>query len=208
VSGILLTGFEPFGGETTNPSWQAIVLAATLWTRPDAFSIAELPTEFARSSGVLDAAIAASQPDVVLCVGQAGGIRSLQLERVAINLDDARIADNAGDQPIDTPAFPDAPAAHFTSVPVKRGLAALTAAGLPATLSLSAGTFVCNHTFFHLLDSHPRGGFVHIPYAPGQLGAVTAPTMPVETVAEALVILAEIYLDHESDLEVTGGALF
>jgi pyroglutamyl-peptidase len=207
MSGILLTGFEPFGGESTNPSWQAVVLAATLWSRQEALSIAELPTEFARSSGVLDAAIAASQPDVVLCVGQAGGIRTLELERVAINLDDARIPDNAGDQPIDVPAFPDATAAHFTTVPVKRGLAALTAAGLPATLSLSAGTYVCNHTFFHLLDTHPRGGFLHIPYAPGQVGAGTGPTMSVETVAEALVILAETYLDHVDDLVVAGGTL-
>jgi pyroglutamyl-peptidase len=211
VTTVLLTGFRPFGGEVTNPSWQAVVLAASKWTRPEQLAIAELPVDFVAVDGVLHAAIEASQPDLVLCVGQAGGIRGLQLERVAINLQDARIPDNAGYQPIDVPVIADAAAAHFTTLPIKRGLAALTAEGVPVAISQSAGTFVCNHVFYRLMGVLPpgaRGGFVHVPFAPGQFGAAGLPTMEVEAVADALVVLLETYLDHPDDVSLAGGSLF
>jgi len=129
----------------------------------------QLPTSYAHSAGVLRAAIEEVKPEIVLCVGQAGGRTDLCLERVAINVQDARIRDNDGKQPIDKPVVKDGPAAHFATLPIKACVAEMRKAGLPAAVSNTAGTFVCNHIFYALMDiaqSHPipmRGGFLHIP---------------------------------------------
>ncbi len=153
----LVTGFDPFGGDEVNPSSLAV---GKLKKRVGSLAVhtVELPTSYARSAEVLRAAIAKTKPDIVLCVGQAGGRTELCLERVAINIQDARIRDNDGKQPIDKPVVADGPAAHFTTLPIKACVAAMRKAGLPAAVSNTAGTFVCNHIFYALMDiaaSHP-----------------------------------------------------
>jgi pyroglutamyl-peptidase len=165
---LLLTGFEPFGGETSNPSWRvAQRLHGTLIEGARVHAVC-LPTVFGTANEALRTAFESTQPQLVLCLGLAANRSELSVERVAINIDDARIPDNAGAQPIDEPVVAGAGAARFATLPIKAMVAALQAAGLPAAVSQSAGTFVCNHVFFglmHLLRRHRgvRGGFMHVP---------------------------------------------
>ncbi len=210
---ILLTGFEPFGGETVNPSWEAAERAAGLLVSSGGSAVAvQLPCVFGASIKVLAEAVRTHQPDVVLCVGQAGGRSEVSLERVAINVDDARIPDNAGNQPIDDPVVAGAPAAYFSTLPLKRGLAALSDAGLPASVSQSAGTYVCNHVFYglmHLLAEHDggtRGGFIHVPFSLEQAAAHNAPGLPIEQMTAALVIIARTSAATGADLRIAAGA--
>ena len=190
---ILLTGFDPFGGETTNPAFEAVKLL------PETVCGArivkkELPTVFQTAGGVLLAAIREAEPDLVICVGQAGGASGLLIERVAVNLRDARIADNAGNTPCDVPVVPGGPAAYFTGLPAKAIVSAVRAAGVPAYLSQSAGSFVCNDVFYtlmHLIETaHPSlvGGFIHVPYSFAQAAGKPAgtPGMELETIAKGL----------------------
>ncbi|WP_102158148.1 pyroglutamyl-peptidase I family protein [Zhihengliuella halotolerans] len=175
---ILLTGFEPFGGAAENPSIDAARLAARELRDAGGDAVAvELPCVFGRgpgtAGGALAAALAEHRPDVVVAAGLAGNRGRLSLERVAINLLDARIPDNAGGQPVDAPVRAQAPAAYFTSLPIKRARARLEAAGLEAEISQTAGTYVCNAVFYelmHLLAGSPgvRAGFVHVPPSGGQ----------------------------------------
>jgi len=140
------------------------------------------------------------KPSVVLAIGQAGGRCDLSLERVAINVDDARVPDNAGAQPIDEPGVPGGPAAYFTSLPVKAALLAMAKGGIPAEVSQTAGTYVCNHTFYrlmHELTSRPgvRGGFVHVPFAPDQVDRGSgAPSLPVASMAKAIAAVVHTSL--------------
>ncbi|MFC5724281.1 pyroglutamyl-peptidase I [Streptomyces gamaensis] len=209
---VLLTGFEPFDGEEVNPSWQAVRAAAE---RPPAgldLTTALLPCAFGTSLDVLRAAVEDSAPDVVLCVGQAGGRPDVTVERVAVNLADARIPDNAGAQPLDEPVVPAGPAAYFARLPVKACVTAVREAGLPASLSHTAGTFVCNHVFYGLLHlaatERPalRGGFVHVPYTPAQVADRTLPSLPVSTTAEALRVIAVTAAHRTEDIRAVGGA--
>ncbi|WP_020669760.1 pyroglutamyl-peptidase I [Amycolatopsis nigrescens] len=206
---VLLTGFEAFGGERVNPSWQAVSLLAR-W-RPE-LRVAELPCEFRRSLPALRAAIEEHQPELVICTGQAGGREGVTPERVAVNLMDARIQDNAGDQPLDLPVLPGGPVGYFGSLPVKACVAAIRAAGLPASVSQTAGTFVCNQVFYglmHLLATERpgvRGGFVHVPYSPEQAPA-GVPSLPVADCARALGALVDAALEHVDDLRLSGGSL-
>jgi pyroglutamyl-peptidase len=205
----LLAGFEPFDGATVNPSWEAARLV------PGAHAVL-LPCVFGAATDRLRAAMLEHGPEVVICVGQAAGRADVTVERVAINLDDARIPDNAGDQPVDRPVVPGGPAAYFATLPVKACVAAARKAGVPASVSHSAGTFVCNHVFYglmHLIATEfpqVRGGFVHVPAAPGQVldqGGPSMPSMPVTMVAEALTaIVTAAGLVHD-DLRLTGGSL-
>jgi pyroglutamyl-peptidase len=209
---VLLTGFAPFGGERVNPSWQAVALLAA--ERPSLAAV-ELPCEFTASAEVLRTAVEEHRPELVVCVGQAGGRPDVTLERVAVNLADARIPDNAGARPIDVPVVAGGPAAYFTALPVKACAAAIRRAGIPASVSHTAGTYVCNHVFYalmHLLaDGHPgvRGGFVHVPYSPEQVAeaGTTAPSLAVERCAAALGVLVDTALEVTVDLAVTAGAL-
>ncbi|MFY3383095.1 pyroglutamyl-peptidase I [Paracidovorax sp. MALMAid1276] len=173
---ILLTGFDPFGGDTENPSW---LIAQALHGQNVAghgVVAAQLPTVFGASLVHLQALLARHQPAITLCLGQAGGRGALSLERVGININDARIADNQGHQPIDTPVVPDGPAAYFATLPIKAMARAVQQAGVPGEVSQTAGTFVCNHVMYGLLHllaggagpAGARGGFMHVPWLPRQ----------------------------------------
>lgn len=209
----LVTGFDPFGGDAINPSSEAV---ARLRRRIGSLSIetAVLPTSYARSAGVLRQAIDRAQPDLVLCVGQAGGRSELSLERVGINVQDARIRDNDGDQPIDVPVVPEGPPAYFATLPIKACVVALRRAGLPAVVSNTAGTFVCNHVLYALMDmaqDHParfRAGFLHIPYVPEQAARLGgAPSMAVGDIARGIEIILEVSARTAVDLHVAEGRI-
>ncbi|MEZ0470372.1 pyroglutamyl-peptidase I [Luteimonas salinilitoris] len=208
---VLLTGFAPFGDESDNPSWQAASALDDTRIAGHRVIARELPVEFGTSLRVLRAAIRETAPALVLCVGQAGGRTRLSLERVAINVDDARIADNAGRQPIDAPVVAGGPAAYFGTLPIKAMLAALLRAGIPAEISQTAGTYVCNHVFYGLMHAlrrrRVRGGFVHIPYSPRQAAAHPgAASLGLDTVAEGLRIALRTALVTQVDDRLAAGA--
>jgi len=171
---ILLTAFEPFGGEKINAAQEAAALVKNEIAGAKIVKMA-VPVVFGESVEAVVSAIRREKPDAVLCLGQAGGRAELTPERVAINLDDARIPDNAGNQPIDQPIFPDGAPAYFSTLPVKAMVHAIRQTGLPASLSNSAGTFVCNHLMYGLLYHTARtwpeirGGFMHLPFLPEQV---------------------------------------
>jgi pyroglutamyl-peptidase len=213
---VLLTGFEPFDGETVNPSWQAVRRLGELWVELPvqgvSLRLAEVPCVFGVAGRRLAELVVEYEPDLVICVGQAGGRRQVTPERVAVNVDDADIPDNAGNQPIDEPIVPGGPAAYFASIPVKAAVAAMRDAGVPAAVSQTAGTFVCNHLFYHLMHliatEHPgvRGGFVHVPYAPEQVVDKDAASLSVETIAHGLLGVVTASLATVEDIVVVGGA--
>ncbi|SJZ46237.1 pyroglutamyl-peptidase [Enhydrobacter aerosaccus] len=209
----LVTGFDAFGGDKVNPSSAAI---GRLKRRISGLVIhtAVLPTSYARSAITLRGAIHEARPDIVLCVGQAGGRRELSLERVAINIQDARIRDNDGKQPIDRPVVRGGPAAYFTSLPIKACVAELRRAGLPAAVSNSAGTFVCNHVFYALMDMAGRhglafrGGFLHIPYLPEQAARLgDQPSMSLDDIVRAIEIVLAVSAARSEDLHTAEGRI-
>lgn len=210
---ILLTGFEPFGGESVNPSWEAAQLAANLLDAAgEPATAVQLPCVFGTSIEALRQAVRTHTPSAVLCVGQAGGRSEISLERVAINVDDARLPDNAGNQPIDDPISESGPAAYFSTLPLKRSLRALSIAGLPAAVSQTAGTYVCNHVFYGLMEllaqdgGGIRGGFIHVPFSTEQAAVHNAPGLTIEHMAEALVIIARLSAAPGADLRIAAGA--
>lgn len=211
---VLLTGFEPFGGEAINPAMEVVHELSGERIAGHRVVPATLPVTFADAPGALAAAIERERPALVLCVGQAGGRARISLERVAINLIDARIPDNAGAQPIDTHVIDAAPDAYFNTLPLKAMLHSMTASGVPAELSLSAGTYVCNAVFFalqHLLATRwpeVRGGFVHIPYLPEQAARHPgAPALGLETLSKGIGIAIEAALQHREDIKTVGGTI-
>jgi pyroglutamyl-peptidase len=209
---ILLTGFEPFNQETINPSWEA-VRALQGWGEGDFIVHArQLPCVFGHANKVLHQAVEELQPCVVIAVGQAGGRVDLSVERVAINIDDAPIADNNQRQIIDQPVVNGAPAAYFSTLPIKAIVHALREAGLPSSVSQSAGTFVCNHVFYGLMHqardwgTTMRAGFIHIPYLPQQAAAHTGTaSMRLEDMVEGLRIAIRTTLAHTVDVREAGG---
>ena len=209
---VLLTGFEPFGGESLNPSWEAARRLDGVELAGARVHARQLPCEFGAALAALRRELDALRPTlaVAVAVGQAGGRAELSLERVAINIDDARIPDNAGRQPIDRPIVAGGPAAYFSTLPIKAQTAALRRAGIPAAVSQSAGTFVCNHVFYglmHALAGGPaRGGFIHIPYLPEQAAAHPgAPSMSLDTIIAGLTLALETALTATTDIAETGG---
>ena len=209
---VLITGFEPFGGESVNPSWEVVSSLDNAIIGGCRVIARQLPCVFGESLAVLNAAIDALSPSLVLAVGQAGGRTDITVERVAINVDDARIADNQGQQPVDVPIVADGPAAWFSSLPIKAMVVAMRNAGIPASVSQTAGTFVCNHVMYGLLHKlrdvlAVKGGFIHIPYLPQQAAQHPgAPSMAADTVRRALEVAIATALQVESDIAVTGGA--
>jgi pyroglutamyl-peptidase len=209
---MLLTGFAPFGGETSNPSWEAVAALDGCRLRGHRVFARQLPVTFGASLKALRAALAETSPSLVVCVGQAGGRAQLSLERVAINIDDARIPDNAGQQPIDIPIVEGGPAAYFSTLPIKAMLAGLREAGFPAEISQTAGTYVCNHVFYGLMHAlrnkrSTRGGFIHIPYSPVQAAAHPgAASLSTDVVTEAIRLAVRIALTTPTDSKLSAGA--
>lgn len=184
---VLLTGFEPFGGAQRNASADAVALVARDWAGSATFVPAVLPVEFDRAGTAMRALIAEHRPDLVIATGVAGGRSAITPERVAINLRDARIPDNAGFQPIDTEVPGSGPAARFSRLPVKAIVAGMVAAGIRAEVSLSAGTYVCNSLFYELLGAATvPAGFIHVP---------AEDEMPVEATAQGLTIALHVALE-------------
>ncbi len=189
---ILLTAFDPFGGASTNPSWQAVSRVREDW---DGAHLTRLlvPTVFGEAERLVLKKAEEISADAILCVGQAGGRYGLSVERVAINLDDASIPDNRGNQPVDQPISSKGAPAYFATIPVKSVVSAIQQAGVPAELSYTAGTFVCNHLLYRVLEdsalSHPgrQGGFIHVPFLPEQvIRRSHTPSMALETITAGL----------------------
>lgn len=210
---VLITGFDPFDKETVNPSWEAAKQLNGLETDEAIITAEQIPTVFRTALDTLWKAIQKHQPDIVICVGQAGGRMQITPERVAINLADARIPDNEGHQPIDEEISPRGPAAYWTGLPVKRMTAKMKENGIPAAVSYTAGTFVCNYLFYGLMDHisrtspHIRGGFIHIPFIPEQTIDKTAPSLSLDTIVRALRIAAVTAAQYDEDLKSPGGTL-
>lgn len=187
---LLITGFDPFGGAAVNPSWQAV---RQLPDRVGDFELCklEIPTVFELATRVVLEKAAQFRPDVILCVGQAGGREAVTPERIGVNIRDARIADNAGNQPKGEFVASDGPAAYFATVPVEKMAMAMEAAGIRATVSNSAGAFVCNDTLYgilhHYAGTEVRCGFIHVPYIPEQ----GSPSMELEQITHALAAAIE-----------------
>lgn len=206
----LVTGFEPFGGDSVNPSGEALALMPA-HIGELAIETGMLPCRFGDAISMLEAAISARAPDIVLSVGLAGGRAELSLERVAINVDDARIADNGGAQPVDRPIVADGAPAYFATLPIKAAVAAMREAGLPAVVSNTAGTFVCNHVFYGLMHLAAtrfppiRGGFLHVPYLPSQAAALPGtPSMALDQIVRGIEIILAVAAARNDDLADAG----
>ncbi|AJJ09835.1 pyroglutamyl-peptidase I [Yersinia rohdei] len=212
---VLITGFEPFGGERVNPSWEVVKQLNDLMLGDEVRVVArQLPCVFGDALVALNAAIDDIQPVLVLAIGQAGGRADITIERVAINVDDARIPDNQGNQPVDQPIVENGPAAYFTHLPIKAMVEGMREAGIPASVSQTAGTYVCNHVMYGLLhrlnqiNSEVKGGFIHIPYLPEQaVNHPGTPSMSAHSVEIALKLAISIALQIEHDLQISGGAI-
>ncbi len=192
---VLLTGFEPFGGAGTNPSWDVASAVAAGWSGPGVVHARRIPVTFADGPRAVLDAVAAVRPDAVVMLGLHGGAHELRLERVAVNVADARIPDNAGARPVDEPVVEGGPVGHWSTLPLRAALAAVRATGVPVALSPSAGTYVCNATFYGVQDALSRGddararvsGFVHVPPVAGSrvtdddgATSVDAPGLPLD----------------------------
>jgi len=208
---VLVTGFEPFGGESTNPSWDVCeqlpreVAGLRVETQ-------RVPCEFRRSIEVVAEAIERTHPELVILLGQAGGRSRIGVERVAVNVDDARIPDNAGQQPVDEPVAANGPPAYFSSLPVKAMVGAMRAAGVPTELSNTAGTYVCNHLMYGVLHflaasgrKQVRAGFVHVPYAEEQVLDSAAPGMAIDSMVKGIVAGIVAAASNARDTKVSEG---
>lgn len=208
---VLVAAFEPFEGEVVNASWEAVSQLHERMICGARVVAKQLPCVFGESLATLNAAMDELEPELVIVVGQANGRPDITVERVAINIDDARIPDNAGNRPIDVRIVEDGPAAYFSTLPIKAIVEGIREADIPAAVSQTAGTFVCNHVLYGLLHRQAkqggRGGFIHVPYLPQQ--AVKHPgaaSMPLPTVVLALEMALSIALTVEEDKKLEGGA--
>lgn len=210
---ILVTGFDPFGGETVNPAWEAVkslpneISGATVKTL-------QIPTVFNDSANKVFAAIDEFQPDAIVCVGQAGGRTAVTPERVAINIDDARIPDNIKQQPIDVVIQEDGAPAYFSTLPIKAMVQNMLKAGVPASVSNTAGTFVCNHIMYQVLyyidkkGLNVKAGFIHIPFMPTQVvDKPTQPSMSLDDIIKGLTSCVSTIVEYadKDDEKLIGG---
>lgn len=190
---VLITGFAPFGGEKINPAWEAVEILPDQIEGANIVK-AQLPVLFGRGAEVLAQLVAVHRPEITICVGQAGGRAAVGVERVAVNLRDAAMPDNSGNAPADEPIMADGPAAYFSNLPTRAMAEAIRAQGIPAVLSYSAGTYVCNDVMYHLLYwidkrwPQMQGGFIHVPYDISQAAGKPSPppSLPVPVIARAL----------------------
>ena len=209
---ILVSGFDPFGGEKINPAIESVKLL------PDEIKSAkiiklEIPTVARKSLKKLEEVIEIEKPDVVINVGQAGGRTDITVERVGINMDDFRIKDNEGNQPIDEKIAKDGPDAYLVTIPIKAMVQKMIENKIPASVSNTAGTFVCNHVCYgmaHLASTkypNMRTGFIHIPFLPEQVvDKRNMPSMPLEMIAKGLEYAIEAIIENKKDIKAEGGA--
>lgn len=209
---ILLTAFDPFGGDLINPALEAVKQIPGQIDNIEIIKV-EVPTVFRKSIATVQSAIEKERPDAVLCIGQAGGRYELTPERVAINIDDARIQDNEGNQPIDQPIFTDGAPAYFSTLPIKAMVQRIRAAGIPASVSNTAGTFVCNHLMYGVLYTiarhypHIRGGFMHVPFVPSQVvnRPCPAPCLSIPDIASGIQAALLAIAENEKDILAAEG---
>ena len=204
-SRVLMTGFSPFGNSSVNPSWEAV---KQVQTDKDVELIRlEIPTVFYKSARILEECIEETRPDIVLCIGQAAGRAEITPERIAININDASVPDNEGNMPRNEFISQDGAPAYFTGLDVDKIVEALQLESIPARISFSAGTYVCNHLFYSLMDFIWRndlpiiGGFVHIPCIPEQIGSdfsVKTPSLPLDVIVHGLECILHICLNKDS----------
>ncbi|MCM2535916.1 pyroglutamyl-peptidase I [Neobacillus pocheonensis] len=211
---VLVTGFDPFGGEAVNPALEAVKQLAGIVTETYELNVCEIPTVFYKSLDHLARAIAETKPDIVICVGQAGGRSDITVERVAINVDDARIPDNESNQPIGTAIVEGGPVGYWSTLPIKAMVKEMNDKGIPASVSQTAGTFVCNHLFYGLMHQLASmnnaiiGGFIHIPFLPEQgVKNPGQPSMALETVVNGLKVAIEAAVTVEEDIVALGGQI-
>jgi pyroglutamyl-peptidase len=208
---ILVTGFDPFGGDTINPALEAVNLLP-YEIQGHTIEKLEIPTVFNKSKVTIENKLKATHFDIVLAIGQAGGRFELTPERIGINIDDARIPDNEGNQPIDEMIQSSGDAAYFSNLPVKRMTEAIKTAGVPARLSNTAGTFVCNHILYQLeflqATQFPniKFGFIHVPFIPEQVtDKPEQPSMSIQTIAKGLKAALESIIESDEDIKVALG---
>lgn len=209
----LITGFDPFGGESINPSYEIVKALPDTIEGCDIIK-KELPTAYYDSISLLEKFIKEEQPDMVICIGQAGGEFTMRIERVAINLNEARIKDNAGNQPTDESIVKEGETAYFATLPTKAIVKEMKDHNIPAILSYSAGTFVCNHIFYGLMhvihesSLNIRGGFIHVPFIPEQvIDKRNTPFMELTTMAKAIELAIKATINHKEDIDYNGGSL-
>ena len=214
---ILVTGFDPFGGEKINPALETIKRLPDTILGAQIIKL-EIPTVVGKSLAKIKEAVEKENPDAVLSIGQAGGRSEITVERVGINIDDCRIPDNEGNQPIDEPVVKGGPAAYFVTVPIKAIVGNIKAHKIPASISNTAGTFICNHVCYgvaHLAAQRTvagkpmKSGFIHIPFLPEQVIGKPAltPSMSLETIVSGITHALEAIVKHGSDIKVSGGKI-
>ena len=212
---ILVTGFDPFGGETINPAIETVKKLPNRIAGAEIIKL-EIPTVFDKSAQIVNQRLEEEKIDYVLHIGQAGGRSALTPERIAINLDDARIPDNEGNQPIDEPIIPEGESAYFSQLPIKAMVSYMKEEGLPASISNTAGTFVCNHIMYQTLhqtdtnDPQVKAGFMHIPFLPEQvLGQTDLPSLTLAEIVRGVEasLRAIIDYDGQDDLKIMGGKI-
>lgn len=214
---ILVTGFDPFGGEKINPALETIKRLPDTILGAQIIKL-EIPTVVGKSLAKITEAVEKENPDVVLSIGQAGGRSEITVERIGINIDDCRIPDNEGNQPIDEPVIKGGPAAYFVTVPIKAIVENIKAHNIPASISNTAGTFICNHVCYgvaHLAAQRTaagkpmKSGFIHIPFLPEQVIGKPAltPSMSLETIVSGITHALEAIVEHGSDIKVSGGKI-
>ena len=210
---VLITGFDPFGGESINPALEAVKALPDTICNSEIIKL-EIPTVFRKSLEKIEEALEKHNPDIVISVGQAGGRFGITPERVAINIDDARIEDNEKNQPIDISIFEDGQTAYFTNLPIKAMVKEMQDAGIPGSVSNTAGTFVCNHVMYGILymidKKYPniKGGFIHVPYIPAQV--VSKPNMPsmsISDITKGLELCIKAALENTEDVKAVGGEI-
>ena len=208
---ILVTGFDPFGGEPVNPAIESVKRLPDTIAGAEIVKL-EIPTVCYKSLEKIDAKIQQVNPDIIISVGQAGGRTGITVERVGINVDDCRIPDNEGNQPIDEPIFKDGPDAYFSALPIKAMVKNIQAAGIPAAVSDTAGTFICNHVLYGVRymceHKYPgkKSGFIHIPFMTSQaVDKKNTPSMSLDDIVKGLTAAIEAVVKNEKDIKVTGG---
>lgn len=204
---VLLTGFEPFGGETMNPAYEAVRNMRNEIAGAQILKL-EIPVVYHEGANRILQVMESERPDLVISVGQAGGRAAVTPERIAVNLQDASVPDNAGHQYQERPIYEDGPAAYFSTLPIRRIVTKLLEAGIPSSISNSAGLYVCNDVMYHILYwmerkfPYMRGGFIHVPYACEQvLNKPGQPSLPLSMLTEALEIAVEAALTNDVDAE-------